>query len=44
MRRSDTALVGLDDEAWAKGIAAIERARAAGERPWDLGMDLLVLR
>jgi ubiquinone/menaquinone biosynthesis C-methylase UbiE len=44
MRRSDTALVGLDDEAWAKGIAAIERARAAGEHPWDLGMDLLVLR
>ena len=44
MRRSDTALVGIDDEAWAKGIAAIERARAAGERPWPLGQDLLVLR
>jgi ubiquinone/menaquinone biosynthesis C-methylase UbiE len=44
MRRSDTALVDLDDEAWDKGIAAIERALAAGERPWPLGMDLLVLR
>jgi ubiquinone/menaquinone biosynthesis C-methylase UbiE len=44
MRRSDTALVDLDDEAWNKGIAAIERALAAGERPWDLGMDLLVMR
>ncbi|HEY6414875.1 MAG TPA: class I SAM-dependent methyltransferase [Acidimicrobiales bacterium] len=44
MRRSDTALVGIDDEAWAKGIAAIERAEAAGERPWELGQDLLVLR
>jgi ubiquinone/menaquinone biosynthesis C-methylase UbiE len=44
MRRSDTALVDLDDEAWEKGLAAIERARAAGESPWPLGMDLLVLR
>ncbi len=44
MRRSDTALIGIDDEAWAKGLAAVERAQAAGERPWDLGMDLLVLR
>jgi ubiquinone/menaquinone biosynthesis C-methylase UbiE len=44
MRRSDTALVDLDDEEWEKGIAAIERALAAGERPWDLGMDLLVMR
>jgi len=44
MRRSDTALVDLDDEEWAKGIAAVERALAAGERPRDLGMDLLVLR
>jgi ubiquinone/menaquinone biosynthesis C-methylase UbiE len=44
MRRSDSALVDLDDEEWDKGIAAIERALAAGERPWDLGMDLLVMR
>ncbi|HEX6421474.1 MAG TPA: methyltransferase domain-containing protein [Acidimicrobiales bacterium] len=44
MRRSDTALVDLDDEEWAKGIAAIERAMAAGERPRPLGMDLLVMR
>jgi hypothetical protein len=44
MRRSDTALIDLDDEEWEKGIAAIERALAAGERPWDLGMDLLVMR
>jgi ubiquinone/menaquinone biosynthesis C-methylase UbiE len=43
MRRSDTALVDLDEDAWAKGLAAIERAVAAGERPWPLGMDLLVL-
>jgi hypothetical protein len=42
MRRSDTALVDLDDEHWDKGIAAIDRAIAAGERPWPLGMDLLV--
>ncbi len=44
MRRSDSALVDLDEEEWDKGIAAIERALAAGERPWPLGMDLLVLR
>jgi ubiquinone/menaquinone biosynthesis C-methylase UbiE len=44
MRRSDTALVGIDDEGWAKGVAAVERARAAGETPWPLGQDLLVLR
>jgi ubiquinone/menaquinone biosynthesis C-methylase UbiE len=44
MRRSDTVLVDLDDEEWEKGLAAIERAQAAGERPWLLGMDLLVLR
>ncbi|HKA83788.1 MAG TPA: methyltransferase domain-containing protein [Acidimicrobiales bacterium] len=44
MRRSDTALVDLDDEEWDKGVAAIEWARAMGGRPWDLGMDLLVLR
>jgi ubiquinone/menaquinone biosynthesis C-methylase UbiE len=44
MRRSDSALVDLDDEEWDKGIAGIEWARATGRRPWDLGMDLLVLR
>lgn len=44
MRRSDSALVDLEDEDWEKGLAAIERARAAGERPWPLGMDLLVMR
>lgn len=44
MRRSDTALVDLDDEEWEKGVAALEGARAMGARPWDLGMDLLVLR
>lgn len=43
MRRSDTALVDLDDEQWEKGIAAIQRAMGAGERPWPLGMDLLVM-
>jgi ubiquinone/menaquinone biosynthesis C-methylase UbiE len=44
MRRSDSALVDLDDEEWEKGIAAVERALAAGEQPWPLGIDLLVLR
>lgn len=44
MRRSDTALVDMDDEEWEKGLAAIERARAAGEKPWPLGMDLVVFR
>jgi ubiquinone/menaquinone biosynthesis C-methylase UbiE len=44
MRRSDSALVDLDGEEWDKGMAAVERALAAGERPWPLGMDLLVLR
>ncbi len=44
MRRSDTALVDLDDEEWDKGLAAIEHAQAAGEHPWPLGLDLLFLR
>jgi SAM-dependent methyltransferase len=44
MRRSDTALVGIDDDEWAKGVAAVERGLVDGQRPWDLGMDLLVLR
>jgi ubiquinone/menaquinone biosynthesis C-methylase UbiE len=44
MRRSDTALVDLDEDEWAKGVAAIERAIAAGERPKPLGQDLLVMR
>ncbi|HEY8524134.1 MAG TPA: methyltransferase domain-containing protein [Acidimicrobiales bacterium] len=44
MRRSDTALVDMNDEEWEKGLAAIERARAAGEKPWPLGMDLVVFR
>jgi ubiquinone/menaquinone biosynthesis C-methylase UbiE len=44
MRRSDTALVDLSDDEWDKGIATVEGALAAGERPRDLGMDLMVLR
>jgi ubiquinone/menaquinone biosynthesis C-methylase UbiE len=44
MRRSDSALVDLDEDEWEKGLATIERARDAGETPWPLGMDLLVLR
>jgi SAM-dependent methyltransferase len=44
MRRTDSALVDLDDEAWETGLAAIERARASGARPQPLGLDLLVLR
>jgi ubiquinone/menaquinone biosynthesis C-methylase UbiE len=42
MRRSDTALIGLDDDDWARGIADIRRARDRKERPWPLGLDLLV--
>jgi ubiquinone/menaquinone biosynthesis C-methylase UbiE len=44
MRRSDSALVDLDEEQWEKGLAAIQRAIAAGERPRPLGIDLLVMR
>lgn len=44
MRRSDTALIGIDDEQWARGIAKIRRARDRRERPWMLGLDLLVFR
>jgi ubiquinone/menaquinone biosynthesis C-methylase UbiE len=44
MRRSDTALVDLDEEEWEEGLAAVHRAMAAGERPWPLGVDLLVMR
>ena len=44
MRRSDTALIGIDDDEWARGIADIHRARRRNERPWPLGLDLLVLR
>jgi hypothetical protein len=44
MRRSDTALIGIDDDEWARGMADIHRARKRNERPWPLGLDLLVLR
>ncbi len=44
MRRSDTALIGIDDEQWARGIAKFRQARDRKERPWPLGLDLLVLR
>ncbi len=44
MRRSDTALIGIDDAQWARGIAKIRQARDRNERPWLLGLDLLVLR
>jgi hypothetical protein len=44
MRRSDTALIGIDDEQWARGIAKIRQARDRGEQPWLLGLDFLVLR
>jgi ubiquinone/menaquinone biosynthesis C-methylase UbiE len=44
MRRSDTALVGIDDRQWERGIATIRQARDRKERPWPLGLDLLVLR
>lgn len=42
MRRSDTALIGIDDEQWARGIAKIREARDRREHPWMLGLDLLV--
>lgn len=44
MRRSDTALIGIDDDEWARGVAMIHRARDRRERPWSLGLDLLVFR
>jgi ubiquinone/menaquinone biosynthesis C-methylase UbiE len=44
MRRSDTALVGIPDDEWERGIARIRRARDRGERPWQLGLDLVVFR
>lgn len=44
MRRSDTALIGIDDEQWARGIAKIRQARDRKEPSWLLGLDLLVLR
>ena len=40
MRRSDTALIGIGDEQWARGIAKIRQARDRGEQPWLLGLDL----
>jgi ubiquinone/menaquinone biosynthesis C-methylase UbiE len=44
MRRCDTALIGIDDEQWARGMAEIRQARDRKEGPWSLGLDLLVLR
>jgi ubiquinone/menaquinone biosynthesis C-methylase UbiE len=44
MRRSDTALIGIDDDEWARGMANIRRARDRKEHPWLLGLDLLVFR
>lgn len=43
MRRSDTALIDLDEEAWRTGVERIKAAQANGQRPWDLGLDLLVM-
>jgi ubiquinone/menaquinone biosynthesis C-methylase UbiE len=42
MRRSDTALIGIDDDEWERGLASVRRARDRKERPWLLGLDLLV--
>lgn len=44
MRRSDTALVDLDDDEWNAGVEHVRRAHAEGKTPWDLGLDLLVMR
>jgi ubiquinone/menaquinone biosynthesis C-methylase UbiE len=44
MRRSDTALIGIEDDEWERGIADVRRARDRKERPWPLGLDLLVFR
>ena len=44
MRRSDTALIGIDDDEWALGMANVRRARDRKEHPWLLGLDLLVFR
>lgn len=42
MRRSDTALIGIDDDRWERGMANVRSARDRNERPWLLGLDLLV--
>jgi ubiquinone/menaquinone biosynthesis C-methylase UbiE len=44
MRYSDTALIGIDDDDWELGMADVRRARDRKERPWMLGLDLLVFR
>jgi ubiquinone/menaquinone biosynthesis C-methylase UbiE len=44
MRRSDTALIGIEDDEWERGMDDIRRARDRKERPWMLGLDLLVFR
>lgn len=44
MGRSDTALVDLDEDEWNTGVERIRRAQAEGKTPWDLGLDLLVMR
>jgi hypothetical protein len=44
MRRSDSALIGIDDDEWARGMANVRRARDRKEHPWLLGLDLLVFR
>jgi ubiquinone/menaquinone biosynthesis C-methylase UbiE len=44
MRQSDTALIGIDDDEWTRGMSSIRRARDRKERPWLLGLDLLVFR
>lgn len=43
IRRSDTALVDLDEGAWNNGVERIRAAHEQGQRPWDLGLDLLVM-
>jgi SAM-dependent methyltransferase len=43
-RLSDTALVGLSDDEFAAGLAAVDADIAAGADPGPLGLDLLVLR
>jgi ubiquinone/menaquinone biosynthesis C-methylase UbiE len=44
MRRSDTALVDLDEHDWKAGVECIRRAKEEGKTPWVLGLDLLVMR
>jgi ubiquinone/menaquinone biosynthesis C-methylase UbiE len=43
MRHTDSVLVPISDAEFAEGLANLDRAIAAGQRPQPMGVDLLVL-